>query len=58
MYCESLWEGMGEGKVEEMVKKVEICEGVIMEVGNKGGGKVSRGEKVGGGFRNEKVVVG
>ena len=37
IYCESFSDGIGDGNLDQMLKKLEICDGLIIDVRNNGG---------------------
>ena len=41
-----------------MLKKLEICDGLIIDVRNNGGGNLTTAQKLAARFTNEKVLVG
>jgi len=58
IYCESFSDGIGDGNLDQMLKKLEICDGLIIDVRNNGGGNLTTAQKLAARFTNEKVLVG
>lgn len=58
VYCESFQSGIGEGNLDEILNKLAVCDGLILDVRNNGGGNLTTAEKLAARFTNEKVLVG
>lgn len=54
IYCESFSDGIGDGNLDQMLKKLEICDGLIIDVRNNGGGNLTTAQKLAARFTNEK----
>ena len=55
---ESFSNGMGEGNLDEMLNYMMLCQGLIIDIRNNGGGDLTNAEKLAARFTNEKVLVG
>jgi len=58
IYCSSFQSGIGEGNLDEILNKLAICDGLILDVRNNSGGDLTTAEKLAARFTNEKVLVG
>lgn len=58
IYCSSFQSGIGEGNLDEILNKLAICDGLILDVRNNSGGNLTTAEKLAARFTNEKVLVG
>lgn len=58
IYCSSFQSGIGEGNLDEILNKLAICDGLIIDVRNNSGGNLTTAEKLAARFTNEKVLVG
>ena len=58
IYCGSFQSGIGEGNLDEVLNKLAICDGLIIDVRNNLGGNLTTAEKLAARFTNEKVLVG
>ena len=58
IYCGSFQSGIGEGNLDEVLNKLAICDGLIIDVRNNSGGNLTTAEKLAARFTNEKVLVG
>lgn len=58
VYCGSFDSGIGEGNLDEILSKLAVCNGLILDVRNNGGGNLSTAEKLAARFTNEKLIVG
>lgn len=58
IYCESFENGIGNGNLSEMLQELAICNGLIIDVRNNTGGKLTTSTKLAERFTNEKVLVG
>lgn len=50
--------GMGEGNLDEMLSYLSICNGLIIDVRNNGGGLLAHASRLAARFTNEKVLTG
>lgn len=50
--------GMGNSSLSEMLRYLDICNGLIIDVRNNGGGELTNANRFAGRFTNEKVLVG
>ena len=57
IYCETFSDGIGDGNLDQMLKKLENCDGLIIDVRNNGGGNLTTAQKLAARFTNEKVLV-
>lgn len=58
VYYESFSSGMGEGNLDEVLYRFSLCDGIIIDIRNNGGGLLSNSEKLASRFFNEKTLVG
>lgn len=58
VYCESFSDGIGDGNLDQMLYKMSVCDGLIVDVRNNGGGALTTAQKLAARFTNEKVLVG
>ena len=58
LYCSSFSNGIGDGNLDYMLKEMELCDGVIIDVRNNGGGNLTTAQKLASRFTNEKILVG
>ena len=58
VYCSSFSDGIGDGNLNETLDKLAICDGLIIDVRNNGGGNLTTAQKLAARFTNEKVLVG
>ena len=58
VYCSSFSNGIGDGNLDYMLKEMELCDGLIIDVRNNGGGNLTTAQKLASRFTNEKVLVG
>lgn len=58
IYCESFSDGIGDGNLDQTLNKLAICDGLIVDVRNNGGGNLTTAQKLAARFTNEKVLVG
>lgn len=56
--CESFEDGMGDGNLSVMLDALKTCNGLIVDVRDNGGGKLSNARKLAARFTNEKTLVG
>lgn len=58
VYCSSFSDGIGDGNLDYMLKEMELCDGVIIDVRNNGGGNLTTAQRLASRFTNEKMLVG
>lgn len=58
IYCSSFSNGIGDGNLDQTLNKLAICDGLIIDVRNNGGGNLTTAQKLAARFTNEKVLVG
>lgn len=58
VYCESFSSVIGDGNLDYMLKEMELCDGLIIDVRNNGGGNLTTAQKLASRFTNEKKLVG
>lgn len=58
VYYESFSSGIGEGNLDEVLFDLAICDGLILDVRNNGGGMMSNASKLASRFTNRKVLTG
>lgn len=58
IYCESFSDGIGDGNLNQILNRLAICDGLILDVRNNGGGNLTTAQKLASRFTNEKVLVG
>lgn len=58
VYYESFSDGVGEGNLDEMLSYLSICNGLIFDVRNNGGGALTNSSRIAARFTNEKVLTG
>ena len=58
VYCGSFANGLGDGNLDWVLKALEICDGIIIDVRDNGGGEITAAHKLAARFTNEKVLVG
>ncbi len=58
IYIGSFASGLGSGNLDEVLNKLAICDGLIIDVRNNGGGNLTTAEKLAERFTNEKVLTG
>lgn len=57
VYYESFSSGIGEGNLDEVLFDLAICDGLILDVRNNGGGMMSNASKLASRFTNRKVLT-
>lgn len=57
VYCESFQLGIGEGNLDEILSALAVCNGMILDVRNNGGGNLTTADKLAARFTNEKILV-
>ena len=58
VYCSSFSDGIGDGNLDYMLKEMDLCDGLIIDVRNNGGGNLTTAQKLAARFTNEKILVG
>lgn len=58
IYYESFTDGIGSGNLDEVLDYMAICDGLIIDVRNNGGGTITNASKLAERFTNEKVLTG
>ena len=58
VYCGSFQNGIGEGNLDEVIQYLMLCNGLILDVRNNGGGNLTYAEKLAARFCHEKTLVG
>lgn len=56
--CTSFSSGIGNNALNEMLRYLDICNGLIIDVRNNGGGDLTNADRLAGRFTNEKLLVG
>ncbi|MDR1718599.1 MAG: S41 family peptidase [Dysgonamonadaceae bacterium] len=58
MYYGDFSSGMGETNLDYIINKLALCQGIILDVRDNGGGLLTNSDKLASRFTNEKVLVG
>lgn len=58
VYCGSFQSPIGEGNLDEILHKLAVCDGLILDVRNNSGGNLTTAETLAARFTNEKVLTG
>lgn len=58
IYYGSFSSGIGESNLDEVLHELSICDGLIIDVRNNGGGLLTLSERLAARFTNEKVLTG
>ncbi|MBP5715015.1 MAG: S41 family peptidase [Prevotella sp.] len=58
VYCGSFQNGFGEGNLDEVIQHLILCNGLILDIRNNGGGNLTYAEKLAARFCHEKTLVG
>ncbi len=58
IYYESFSDDVGSGNLDEILNYLAICDGLIIDVRNNGGGTITNATKLAERFTNEKVLTG
>lgn len=58
IYYESFSDAIGEGNLDEVINRLMLCNGLIIDIRNNGGGNLTNAEKLAARFTNEAVHVG
>lgn len=58
IYCSSFSNGIGDGNLDQTLNRLAICDGLIVDVRDNGGGNLTTAQKLAARFTNEKTLVG
>lgn len=58
VYCGSFSSGIGDGNLTQMLNRLSVCDAMILDVRNNGGGNLTTAQKLAARFTNEKTLVG
>lgn len=58
IYYGSFSSGIGDGNISQVLSRMAICDGIIIDVRDNGGGLLTNSEKLASYFFNEKTLVG
>ena len=58
IYCESFSSGIGDGNLDQTLNALAVCDGLIIDVRDNGGGNLTTAQKLAARFTNERVLVG
>lgn len=58
IYYGSFSSGVGEANLDQIINKMSICKGIIIDIRDNGGGLLSNVEKIASRFFNDKTLVG
>lgn len=58
IYVGSFSSGIGDGNLNQILNKMAVCDGLIIDVRDNGGGNLTTAQKLAARFTNEKVLVG
>ncbi len=58
IYCSSFSNGIGDGNLDQTLNQMAICDGLIIDVRNNGGGNLTTAQKLAARFTNVKTLVG
>ena len=58
VYYGSFQNGIGEGNLDEVIQHLMLCNGLILDIRNNGGGTLTYAEKLAARFCHEKTLVG
>lgn len=58
IYCPSFSNGIGDGNLDQTLYELRLCDGLIVDVRNNGGGNLTTAQKLAARFTNEKTLVG
>ncbi|GAB6012359.1 S41 family peptidase [Viscerimonas tarda] len=58
VYYESFSDGVGEGNLDQVLDRLAVCNGIIFDVRNNGGGVLTNAERIASRFFNEKTLIG
>lgn len=58
VYYGSFSNGVGEANLDQIISRMSICDGIIIDIRNNGGGMLTNVEKIASRFFNERTLVG
>lgn len=58
IFCSSFSNGIGDGNLDQTLNRLAICDGLIIDVRNNGGGNLTTAQKLAARFTNQKTLVG
>ena len=58
IYYGSFSSGIGEGNINQVLDRMAICDGIILDIRNNGGGLLTNSDRLASHFFNEKTLVG
>lgn len=58
IYYGSFSSGIGDGNISQVLDRMAVCDGIILDVRNNGGGELTNSDKLASHFFNEKTLVG
>lgn len=58
IYYGSFSSGVGDGNLDQILNRMSICNGIIIDIRNNGGGLLSNVDKIASRFFNDKTLVG
>lgn len=58
VYCESFNDAIGDGNLSYMLDALSTCTGLIVDIRNNGGGRISTAHQLASRFTNEKKLIG
>lgn len=58
IYCSSFENDFGEGNLSQMMSYLALCNGLIVDVRNNGGGNITYAQKLAARFTDQKLLVG
>lgn len=58
LYYESFSNGIGEGNIDQIISRMSVCDGIIIDIRNNGGGILTNVDKLASRFFNTKTHVG
>lgn len=58
IYYGSFTNNVGEGNLDQIISRMSICNGIILDIRNNGGGLLSNLDRIASRFINEKTLVG
>lgn len=58
IYYESFSSGIGEANINQVLDRMSVCDGIILDIRDNGGGLLTNSDKLASHFFNEKTLVG
>lgn len=58
IYYESFSDAIGDGNLDQVLNRMSLCTGIIIDIRNNGGGKLTNSDKLASRFFNTKTLVG